>query len=397
MPATISRLVQGLEPSATLAMAARARELRAAGQTVYDLSLGEPDFDTPEHIRRAAAAAMDAGATRYTPAAGIPELRQAVVGQYRTTHGLDYDPAQVVVSNGAKHALHNALTVLLNPGDEVIIPAPYWVSYRALVQLTGAAPVVVETTEADQFKLTPDALRRAVTGKTKMLLLCSPSNPTGSMYSADELGRLADVVIEKDLLVMADEIYERLVYPGHRFASFATVRPGLQERTVLINGVSKTYAMTGWRIGWSMSPPHVAAAIQKLQSQQTSNSCSISQHAAVAALSGPQACVERMLAEFTARREFVTRRVEEIPGLSCAEIGGAFYTFMNIQKHLGRAYGGVEVNDSSQWCLELLAQHQVATVPGSAFGAEGYARASFATSMENLERAFERIEEFVTR
>jgi len=396
MPPTISRVVQALEPSATMAMAAKAKELKATGKTVYDLSLGEPDFDTPGHICEAAVAAMKAGHTHYTVASGIPELKTAVVEQYRAAHGLEYTPAEVVVSNGAKHALHNVFTVLLDPGDEVIIPAPYWVSYAELVKLTGAVPVIVQTDQQDDFKLAPDRLRGAITGKTKLLLLCSPSNPTGSMYSPEELGALADVALERNLLVVADEIYERLVYGGHRFASFATLRPGLKDQTILVNGVSKTYAMTGWRIGWTMSPPGVAKAIGGLQSQQTSNPCSISQHAALAALKGPQDCVDRMLAEFARRRRFVTQRIAGIPGLSCAEIAGAFYAFINISEHLGRSYNGVQIDNSSQWCLELLAKQNVATVMGSAFGTEGYARVSFATSMENLTAAFDRIEAFVS-
>jgi aspartate aminotransferase len=395
MSPTISRLVQALEPSATMAMAAKAKELKATGKTVYDLSLGEPDFATPQHICDAAVEAMEAGHTHYTIASGTPELKEAVVEQYHASHGLQYTPAQVVISNGAKHALHNAFTVVLDPGDEVIIPAPYWVSYAELVKLTGAAPVIVQTDQANDFKLTPEMLREAITAKTTALLLCSPSNPTGSMYSPEELGALADVALEKDLVVVADEIYDRLVYGSHRFASFATVRPGLQERTILVNGVSKTYAMTGWRIGWTLSPANVAKAIGDLQSQQTSNPCSISQYAAIAALSGPQECIDRMVAEFARRREFVIERLARIPGLSCAEIAGAFYAFINISQHLGRDYGGVRVEDSSQWCLELLAEQNVATVMGSAFGSEGYARVSFATSMENLEAAFERIEAFV--
>jgi aspartate aminotransferase len=395
MSIAISRLAAALEPSATLAMAAKAKELKAAGKTIFDLSVGEPDFITPAHICRAAEEAMRAGHTKYTIASGIPELKKAVVEQYRQRHGLSYAPGQVVVANGAKHALHNAFTVLLNPGDEVIIPAPYWVSYAELVKLTGAAPVIVPTRQEDDFKLTPEQFRRAATAKTRMLLLCSPSNPTGSMYSPEELAALADVVLEKDLLVVADEIYERLVYGAHRFASFATVRTGLQERTVLVNGVSKTYAMTGWRIGWTLAPPEVSKAMADLQSQETSNPCSISQYAAVAALNGPQDCVTAMLAEFAKRREFVRGRLAAIAGLSCAEIAGAFYAFVNIGQHLGRRYGGKQIDTSSQWCLELLAQQGVATVMGSAFGAEGYARLSFATSMEHLEAALERIEKFV--
>jgi aspartate aminotransferase len=395
MPPTISRIVQALQPSATQAMSAEAKQLTAAGQTVYDLSLGEPDFTTPQHICQAALEAMEAGHTHYTAPSGIPELKQAVVDQYGARHGLAYAPEQVVIANGAKHALHNVFTVLLDPGDEVIIPAPYWVSYAELVKLTGAAPVIVPTRQEDDFKLSPGRLREAVTDKTKILLLCSPSNPTGSMYTPEELAALADVTIKHDLLVVADEIYERLVYPGHQFASFATVRPGLQDRTILVNGASKTYAMTGWRIGWTLSPANVAKAMSSLQSQQTSNPCSISQYAALAALNGPQACVDLMLAEFTKRRDFVTRRIAEIPGFSCPEMGGAFYAFINIREHLGRTYHGRQIDNSSQWCLELLARKSVATVMGSAFGTEGYFRVSFATSMDNLSAAFERIEQFV--
>jgi aspartate aminotransferase len=395
MPITISRRSAALEPSATLAMAAKAKELIAAGNTIYDLSVGEPDFITPAHICRAAEDAMRAGHTKYTIASGIPELKKAVVQQYRDVHGLSYAPSQVVVANGAKHALHNAFTVLLNPGDEVIIPAPYWVSYAELVKLTGAVPVIVPTRQEDNFKLTPEQFRRATTAQTRLLLLCSPSNPTGSMYTPEELAALADVVLEKNLLVVADEIYERLVYGGRRFASFATVRTGLPERTVLVNGVSKTYAMTGWRIGWTLAPSEVSAAMADLQSQETSNPCSISQYAALAALTGPQECVAEMLAEFAKRREFVRGRLAAIAGLSCAEISGAFYAFVNIRPHLGRRYGGKQVDNSSQWCLELLAQQGVATVMGSAFGAEGYVRLSFAASMDRLQAALERIEKFL--
>lgn len=395
MTLSISRIVQALEPSATIAMATKAKALKATGETVYDLSLGEPDFDTPAHIRQAALEAMETGRTHYTQAGGTPELRKAIVDAYKRAHGLEYSPAQVVVSNGAKHALHNVFTVLLDPGDEVIIPAPYWVSYAELVKLTGAAPVIVETPQDNNFRLTPEALRAAITGKTKILLLCSPSNPTGSMYSREDLGALADIVLEKNLTVVADEIYERLVYGEHEFASFPTVRPGLQERTVVVNGVSKTYAMTGWRIGWAMGPANVAKAMDDLQSQETSCPCSVSQYASLAALTGPQECVGEMVAEFARRRDYVAERIAAIDGLSCAEMAGAFYAFINISRRLGRKYRGVQVDNSAQWCLELLGQEKVATVMGSAFGAEGYARASFATSMANLEAAFDRIEKFL--
>ncbi|HZZ71665.1 MAG TPA: pyridoxal phosphate-dependent aminotransferase [Pirellulales bacterium] len=395
MSLPISKIVQALEPSATLAMAAKAKELVAAGQTVYDFSVGEPDFDTPQHIRDAAVCAMTQGHTHYTVASGIPELKAAVAQQYQAAHGLNYTAANVVISNGAKHSLHNVFTTLCDPGDEVIIPAPYWVSYAELVKLTGGKPVIVETREGDDFKLLPEQFRAALTPRTKILLLCSPSNPTGSMYSAAELGALADIVLEKNLLVITDEIYERLVYGNHRFTSFPTVRPGLQERTIVINGVSKAYAMTGWRIGWSLAPVNVTKAMADLQSQETSNPCSVSQYAALAALNGPQECVQEMLVEFAKRRDFVRARLARIPGVSFPDMAGAFYAFINIKAHLGKRYGGQPIADSAQWCLALLAQQQVATVMGSAFGAEGYVRLSFATATKTIADGLDRIEAFL--
>jgi aspartate aminotransferase len=391
----ISRIVESLEPSATLAMAAKAKELARAGKTVYDFSVGEPDFTTPAHICEAAVAAMRAGHTHYTVASGIPELRQAVAKNYRGRHGLQYAPEQVVISNGAKHSLHNVFTALCNRGDEVIIPAPYWVSYAELVKLTGAKPVIVETREAEDFKLSPAQLRAAITPRSTILLLCSPSNPTGSLYSPEELAALADIVLERKLLVVSDEIYGQLIYGANRFASFPTVRPALQERTIVVNGVSKSYAMTGWRIGWTLSPANVAKAMADLQSQETSNPSSISQYAALVALEGPQECVDEMLAEFARRREFVKQRLAAIPKVSCGQMGGAFYAFVNIRAHLGRRYGGLTVENSAQWCLALLDRQNVATVMGSAFGAEGYVRISYATSLEMLKAGFDRIEAFI--
>ncbi|MGL4942818.1 MAG: pyridoxal phosphate-dependent aminotransferase [Thermoguttaceae bacterium] len=394
MSIAISRVVNALEPSATLAMAAKAKELKAAGKTVYDLSVGEPDFVTPSHICDAAVAAMKAGHTKYTIASGIPELKKAVVETCRERYGLIYDIAQVVVANGAKHALHNAFFSTLNPGDEVVIPAPYWVSYAELVKLSGAVPVIVSTQESNNFRLTPDEFLKAITPKTRMLLLCSPSNPTGAMYSRDELAQLADIVIEKNLFVVADEIYDRLVYGDNKFVSFPTLRDGLQERTIVVNGVSKTYAMTGWRIGWTLAPLPVSKKMAELQSQETSNPCSISQYAAVAALTGDQKCVDVMLGAFSQRRDYTAKRVTEL-GLSFPEMGGAFYVFFNIQKHLGKKYGDKVISNSSEWCLELLEKTGVATVMGSSFGAEGYARASFATDIITLEKAFDAIGNFI--
>ena len=376
-------------------MAAKAKQLSAGGKKVYDFSVGEPDFNTPEHICNAAIEAMRAGRTHYTVSHGIPELRAAVAKQYHATHGIEYTADEVIVSNGAKHSLHNVFSALCNPGDEVVIPAPYWVSYAELVKLTGAKPVIVETRQEDDFKLTPAQLRASLTAKSTILLLCSPSNPTGSMYSPEELGQLADIAIDKNLVVVSDEIYERLVYGNHKFASFPTVRPNLRERTIVVNGVSKAYAMTGWRIGWTLGPKHLSKAMADLQSQQTSNPCSVSQYAALAAVTGPQACVGEMLKEFSKRREFVRERLAKIPGVSCPDMAGAFYAFFNIKAHLNKTYGGQKITNSAEWCLDLLEQQNVATVMGSAFGAEGYVRLSFATGLETLAAGLDRIEAFI--
>lgn len=396
MAIALSKIVQGMEPSATLAMSAKAKELKAKGETVVDLSVGEPDFNTPKHICEAAVAAMNAGYTRYTVASGIPALKEAICADYLARFGLEYKPSQIVVSNGAKHSLHNAFFCTLNPGDEAILPAPYWVSYAELIKLSGAVPVIVPTREEDDFKLTPEALRAAITPKTRMLLLCSPSNPTGSCYTRSELEALADIAIENDLFVVSDEIYERLVYDGAPFASFPTLREGLADRTIVINGVSKTYAMTGWRVGWTLAPENVSKKMASLQSQETSNPCSVSQYAALAAVSGDQSCVDAMRAEFEKRRDYVAKRIADIPGMTCGKMGGAFYAFFNVQNFLGREYNGVKVETSEDWCMALLEQKKVATVMGSAFGAEGYARASFAAGMDDLKEAFDRIADFVS-
>ncbi|MDO4570090.1 MAG: pyridoxal phosphate-dependent aminotransferase [Planctomycetia bacterium] len=395
MQTNLSRRIKALEPSATMTMAAKAKELKASGRKVLSLSLGEPDFNTPRHICDAAVQAMMDGKTRYTVASGIPELKEAVCKSYNARHGLNYAPANVTVGNGAKHCLHNIFTVLIDEGEEVIIPAPYWVSYAEIVKLAGGVPVIVQTQQENDFKLTADQLRENCTSKTKCLLLCSPSNPTGSMYSGEELGALADVVLEKELWVVSDEIYENLVYGDTPFVSFPTVRPNLMERVCLINGVSKTYAMTGWRIGWSMAPADVAKKMASLQSQETSNPCSISQYAALAAIEGPQDCVEEMRKEFAKRRDYVAKRIDQIDGFSCPCMGGAFYAFINIAAHLGRMYGDKMIENDTDWCLELLDKKGVATVMGSAFGAPGYVRISFANSMEELEQAFDLIEEFI--
>jgi aspartate aminotransferase len=376
-------------------MSAKAKELKLQGKTVYDLSVGELDFVTPQHICDAGTNAMKAGHTKYTIASGIPELKNAIVEKYKADYGLDYKPSQIVVSNGAKHSLHNIFFTTLNPGDEVIIPTPYWVSYAELVKLSGAVPVIIPTEESQNFKMTAAHFEQAITPKTKMLLLCNPSNPTGTTYHREELIEIAEIVLKKDLFVIADEIYDKLVYGNSRFVSFPTLHSGLPERTVVVNGVSKTYAMTGWRIGWTFSPENLAKKMGELQSQETSNPCSISQYAALAALTGPQNCVAEMLDALTKRRDYVAKRIANIDGLTCSEMSGAFYVFFNIKNYLGKKLGGVQIDNSEQFCLELLTQKQVATVMGSAFGCEGYVRASFATGLDILEAAFDRIAEFI--
>jgi len=393
-PVKLARRMAALEPSATLAMAARAGAMKAAGLDVIDLSVGEPDFPTPPHICRAAEAAIAAGFTKYTPAAGIPALRKAVAEDYTRRSGLAVTPAQVVVSNGAKHALHNAFTALLDEHDEVVVPTPYWVSYAELVKLAGAKPVLVETRIEDDFKLRPETLRAALTPRTRMLLICSPSNPTGVVYQPAELAALADVAIDADLTVLADEIYDQLVFDGRTSPSFPTLRPGLADRTVVVAGVSKTYSMTGWRIGWTIAPEPLSKAIANLQSQETSNPSSIGQHAAVAALTGPQACVEEMRRAFQQRRDLVVARLRGLPGIGLPEIGGAFYAFFDIRAALAKSRSA-GIATSLAWCEMLLERQQVALVAGSAFGAEGHVRMSFAAGEETLGRGLDRIAAFL--
>jgi aspartate aminotransferase len=391
----ISKLAAAVTPSATLAAAAKARQLRAEGKRVFDFSLGEPDFNTPEHICQAALKAMYEGHTHYTPAAGLPELRAAVARTYQKTYGLAVTPEQVILSNGAKHSIHNALAATVGPGDEVIIPTPYWVSYSEMVNMVGADYELVPTRADTKFKMSPRQLRAAITPRSKLLMLNSPCNPTGSVYTRAELEALADVVLDSNLAVLSDEIYEKLVFGDTRATCFATLRPGLAERTLTVSGVSKSYAMTGWRMGWTVGPVSVIKAMTDIQSQETSSPSSISQFATLTALQKDQACVESMRKEFEVRRELVVRRLSAMTGLSCPVPEGAFYAFPNVAAHFGRKWGGIDVTDSANFCRALLETGHVCLVPGSAFGAEGYVRLSFAASLDELNGGLDRLEQFL--
>jgi aspartate aminotransferase len=395
-PMRLSPAVQSLKPSATIAAAAQAKALKSKGINVYDFTLGEPDFDTPQHIQDAAIAAMRAGHTHYTPSGGLPNLKQAIIKAYERDYGITYKPEQIVVSNGAKHAIHNALTALCGPGDEVIIPAPYWVSYSALVELAGATPVIIETTQESSFCLQPEQLEKAITQRSKLLMLNNPCNPTGSAYPVDLLAALGQVALKHDLMVMSDEIYEKLIYGDAQFRCFATLDPKLVDKTIVVSGVSKAYAMTGWRIGWTLAPTELSKAIDNLQSQETSNPCSVSQYAAIAALEGPQESIEEMRQEFSRRRDFVLSRLVELPNVSFAEPKGAFYAFFNVSKYFDKPLpGGKTVKDATEFCAALLEQQHVALVTGDAFGAPGYVRLSFAASQANLDAGLQGLRKFL--
>ncbi|HEV3145542.1 MAG TPA: pyridoxal phosphate-dependent aminotransferase [Gemmataceae bacterium] len=390
----ISKLASAVQPSATLAAAAKAKQMRAAGITVYDFSLGEPDFDTPPHICAAATEAMKAGCTHYTPASGIPELREAVAAWYEKTHGLRITPEQVLVSNGAKHSIHNTLEATVGPGDEVIIPSPYWVSYSDLVEMTGAKPVIVNVAKSG-FKMSPQQLRSAISPRSKLLMLNSPCNPTGVTYTRRELEQLADVVLDSPMAVLSDEIYEQLTYGDAKPTCFATLRPELQQRTITISGASKSYAMTGWRMGWAVGPAPVIAAMGNVQSQQTSCPSSVSQYALLAALQGPQDCVAQMRREFEKRRNLVCRKLAEMPGIRFPQPDGAFYVFFDVSSYFGKELPGGPVADSVGFCQAALEGARVNFVPGSAFGCEGYVRLSFAASTQDLEQGLSQLAQWL--
>ncbi|QDT64313.1 pyridoxal phosphate-dependent aminotransferase [Calycomorphotria hydatis] len=393
----ISSAVSRIKPSATIAAATKAKELKAQGLDILEFTLGEPDFTTPQHICDAAKAAMDAGETHYTPAGGTVAVKQAVCDAYKNWYGLDYEVSQCILSNGAKHSIHNVLAALCEEGDDVVIPTPYWVSYSDLVELTGANPVFVNTTVENGWVITPEQLEAAITPKTKLLMLNSPNNPSGAVIPPETLEALAKIIVEKDIWVLSDEIYEKLIYEGSEFRSFASFGPEVKERTIIVSGVSKAYAMTGWRIGWTLANADLIKACTKLQSQETSCPSAISQQATIAALNSSQDCVGEMLKAFTERRAYVLSRLEKLPNVTYAEPGGAFYAFFGVESYFGKPLGksGRVVENSTDFCTALLEDAHVALVTGDAFGAPGYVRLSYATDMGTIKAGFDAIEGFL--
>lgn len=387
----LAQRVQRIKPSPTLAITMKANELRAQGRDIIGFGAGEPDFDTPAHIRRAAVEAIEQGFTRYTPVGGIDELKDAVAAKLARDQGLDYTRSQIAVSCGAKHTLYNLAQVLFEEGDEVVIPAPYWVSYPDIVLLAGASPVILKTNEGDGFKVKPADLDRAITPATKAVILNSPSNPTGVAYSEAELRALGEVILDRGIWAISDDIYERIVYDGFRFHNLAALDDRLKALTLVVNGVSKAYAMTGWRIGYAAGPQEVIAAVTKIQSQNTSNPTSIAQKAAVAALNGDQGVVSDMVDEFQRRRDVIVAGLNAIEGLHCTAPQGAFYVFPNVTGLFGKTYAGGVLAGSTDVASWLLDAANCAVVPGAAFGDDHCIRLSYATSLANIRKGLERI------
>lgn len=391
----LSKIALKVNPSTTLAIDSLAKQMKADGLDVIGFGTGEPDFMTPENIAEAGIAAIREGKTKYTPAAGIPQLRKAAAARLKADFGLDYDFTQIVIASGAKHNVYAALRALVNPGDEVIVPAPYWVSYCEMVSICAGVPVTVETTEEANFKMTPEQLEAAITPKTKALMLNNPSNPTGMVYTKDELQAIADVCMKYDLYVIADEIYYKLMYDGKPFTSFATLGDDIKEHTIIVNGVSKSYAMTGWRIGYSASNKQIAKVMSNYLSHSTGAPSTISQWAAVEALSGQQETAEEMRKVFEERRNYFVKRLNSIPGVSCIMPEGAFYIMMNINDLIGRTIAGVKITDDDVFAETFLKKGLVAVVPCSGFGIKNFIRWTYATSMDNIKEGLDRLEKFL--
>jgi aspartate aminotransferase len=392
----VARTLERVKPSPTMAITSKARQMKAAGLDVIGLGAGEPDFDTPDNIKQAAIEAIQRGETKYTAVDGIPELKKAIAAKFARENGLTYELNEITVGAGGKHVLYNALLATLDPGDEVVIPSPYWVSYPDIVLLSGAEPVVVETSLEDGFKLTPEALEKAITPKTKWFIFNSPSNPTGAAYSRDEIKALTDVLLRHERVwVLSDDIYEHLVYDGFEFTTPAAVEPKLKERTLTLNGVSKAYSMTGWRIGYAGGPAPLIKAIGTLQSQSTSNPSSISQWAAVEALNGPQDFLKDWVKSFKERRDVVVSMLNQAKGLSCPTPAGAFYVYPSCEGCLGKKTPkGTAIDSDGDFAAALLEEEGVAVVPGAAFGLSPFFRVSYATGMDALEDACRRIQRF---
>ncbi|MEA5057035.1 MAG: pyridoxal phosphate-dependent aminotransferase [Anaerotignum propionicum] len=392
----LSRKALCIKPSSTMAISSKAAQLKAEGKDIVTFGVGEPDFDTPEHIRKAGIAAIESGQTRYTAAAGIPALRQAVCDKLKNDNGLEYEQAQIIISNGAKHSLMNVFMAILNDGDEVIIPAPYWLSYSEMVKIAGGEPVIIHTKKENQFMMTREELEQAYTRKTKAVVLTSPSNPTGMVTSYEDLKMIADFAVEKDIFVISDEIYEKLIYDENKkHISIASLGKEIYERTIVINGVSKSYAMTGWRIGYAAAPLEVAKLMGSLQSHMASNPNTIAQMATLTALNGSQDCVEEMCVEFKKRRDYIFEREEAIPLIQALKPEGAFYLFVDVSQTYGKKHDGVEINSAADFATILLDKKFVAVIPCADFGMSDYIRLSYATSMELIEKGMDRIAEMI--
>ncbi|MBT1279905.1 pyridoxal phosphate-dependent aminotransferase [Thermoanaerobacter sp. CM-CNRG TB177] len=385
-----------ITPSMTLEITAKAKQLKAQGIDVIDFGVGEPDFDTPDYIKETAIDAIKNGYTKYTPSSGISELKKAVCDKLLRDNGLKYQPEQIVISNGAKHSIYNALCVILNPGDEVIIPVPYWLSYPEMVRLAYGKPVFVKTKAENDFKITAEELKNAITSKTKALILNTPNNPTGSVYTKEELKELAKIIEEANIFVISDEIYEKLIYEGCHI-SIASLNEKIKELTILVNGMSKTYAMTGWRIGYTASSLKIAKVMSNIQSHTTSNPNSIAQYASVAALSGDETVIKRMAEEFNKRRVYMVERLNKIKGLKSNKPQGAFYIMVNIDEYIGKEIKGKIIRGSIDFANALIEGANVAVVPALPFGMDNYIRISYATSLENIEKGLNRIEEFLNK
>ena len=392
----LSTLAEAVHASSTMAIDSMYKNMKAQGIDVVGFGAGEPDFPTPDNIKEACIRAIAENRTKYTAASGIIELKQAVCQRMKEDCGVDYQPSQVVIASGAKHIVYLTVRALVNPGDEVVIPAPYWVSYSEIVRMCGGIPVIAQTREEDEFKLTPQELDEAITDNTKCVLFNSPSNPTGMMYTREELRALADVCIARDVYIIADEIYYKLVYDGREFVSVAALGEDVKERTILINGVSKSYAMTGWRIGYSLAPEHITKVMSNYVSHSTAAPSTLSQWAAVEALTGPQDTVETMRQAFEARRNYMVDRVNSMELVSCLKPEGAFYIMMNIRKVFGKKCGNVVIDSCDTFASQLLEKGLVAVVPGSGFEAPDYVRWSYATSLENIKEGMDRLEKFLS-